>query len=259
MLYLIGLGLWDERDISLRGIEACKECDQVYAELYTERWGGSLEVLGRIIGRPISILDRTALEENSMELIEKARERNIAILVPGDPLFATTHIKLLQEAEEELVKTRVIHSSSIITAVAEAGLNVYNFGRVVSIPMPHEKHHPTMFYDEIVKNKSMGLHTLILLDIEMHVQKGLEVLLEIEEKKKGNIVGGENRIIVVSQIGSGHKKIKYGKAKDFLKEDMPAPAAILIPGKLHFVEEEFLEDFVHDPEKLKDTKTSEEK
>ena len=35
MLYLIGLGLGDERDITLRGLEAVKKCSKVYLEAYT--------------------------------------------------------------------------------------------------------------------------------------------------------------------------------------------------------------------------------
>lgn len=35
MLYLIGLGLGDEKDITLRGLEAVKRCEHVYLEAYT--------------------------------------------------------------------------------------------------------------------------------------------------------------------------------------------------------------------------------
>jgi hypothetical protein len=35
MLYLIGLGLGDEKDITLRGLEAVKKCEKVYMEAYT--------------------------------------------------------------------------------------------------------------------------------------------------------------------------------------------------------------------------------
>jgi diphthine synthase len=35
MLTFIGLGLFDENDISLKGFEAIKESDLVYAEFYT--------------------------------------------------------------------------------------------------------------------------------------------------------------------------------------------------------------------------------
>lgn len=35
MLYIIGLGLGDEKDITLKGLEAVKKCSQVYMEAYT--------------------------------------------------------------------------------------------------------------------------------------------------------------------------------------------------------------------------------
>lgn len=35
MLYIIGLGLYDERDITVRGLEAVKKCTRVYLEAYT--------------------------------------------------------------------------------------------------------------------------------------------------------------------------------------------------------------------------------
>lgn len=35
MLYIIGLGLGDEQDISLKGLEAVQKCSKVYMEAYT--------------------------------------------------------------------------------------------------------------------------------------------------------------------------------------------------------------------------------
>lgn len=35
MLYVVGLGLGDEKDITLRGLEAVRRCDKVYLEAYT--------------------------------------------------------------------------------------------------------------------------------------------------------------------------------------------------------------------------------
>ena len=35
MLYVIGLGLYDEQDITLRGLDAVKKCAHVYLEAYT--------------------------------------------------------------------------------------------------------------------------------------------------------------------------------------------------------------------------------
>jgi hypothetical protein len=35
MLYIVGLGLHDERDISLRGLDAVRRCEKIYLEAYT--------------------------------------------------------------------------------------------------------------------------------------------------------------------------------------------------------------------------------
>lgn len=35
MLFIVGLGLGDEKDITLRGLEAVKKCKTVYIEAYT--------------------------------------------------------------------------------------------------------------------------------------------------------------------------------------------------------------------------------
>lgn len=35
MLYIVGLGLGDERDITLRGLDAVQKCEKVYLEAYT--------------------------------------------------------------------------------------------------------------------------------------------------------------------------------------------------------------------------------
>jgi len=41
MLTFIGLGLYDEKDISLKGLEAIRDSDVVYVEFYTSRLMGS--------------------------------------------------------------------------------------------------------------------------------------------------------------------------------------------------------------------------
>jgi diphthamide biosynthesis methyltransferase len=78
MLYLIGLGIWDEKDLSLRGKEACKKAKEIYAELYTARWGGSLKNLEKLVGKKIQLLERKDLEDKSAKLVEKAKSRGPA-------------------------------------------------------------------------------------------------------------------------------------------------------------------------------------
>jgi diphthine synthase len=240
MLYLIGLGIWDEKDLSLRGMEACKKCKEIYAELYTARWGGSLKNLEKIIGKKIQLLERKGLEDDSKKLVEKARAKDIVVLFPGDPLSATTHLSLVSEAREKKIPVKVIHSSSILTAVAEAGLSLYNFGKTVSIPTPQKGFSPSSFSEGILENRKAGLHTLCLLDIGMPVSQGIDILLGIEKSSKKNLVSGQ-KIVACSQLGSDKQRILYKSAGEFLASDMGPPAALIIPGKLHFTEKEFLE------------------
>ena len=39
MLYLIGLGLGDEKDISVKGLEAVRGCKRIYLDAYTSILG----------------------------------------------------------------------------------------------------------------------------------------------------------------------------------------------------------------------------
>ena len=50
VLYLIGLGLGDERDITLRGLDAIKSCSAVYLEHYTSILGVDREKLEALYG-----------------------------------------------------------------------------------------------------------------------------------------------------------------------------------------------------------------
>jgi diphthamide biosynthesis methyltransferase len=45
MLFMIGLGLGDEKDITLKGLEAIKSSDRVFLESYTSILGVNQEVL----------------------------------------------------------------------------------------------------------------------------------------------------------------------------------------------------------------------
>ena len=45
MLYFIGLGLGNEKDITLRGLEAVKSCEKIFLENYTSVLGVGTEKL----------------------------------------------------------------------------------------------------------------------------------------------------------------------------------------------------------------------
>ena len=245
MLYLISLGLSDEKDMSLRALEAAKKCDVLYIEFYTTKMETDIKKLSRLIGKEVTEIERKDLEEDSGKLIEEAKEKDVAVFVGGDALSATTHLSLIQDAKKSGVKIKIIHSSSIFSAIGETGLHLYKFGAATTLVYPEKNYFPTSCYDTILKNKKVGLHTLILLDIKpgrcMTVKEGLEVLLNIEKQKNKKLISENTFFVAASNLGSDKQKIKYGKVKDLLKENFGTPAVLVLCGELHFSEKEFLE------------------
>ncbi|MBU5537475.1 MAG: diphthine synthase [Candidatus Aenigmarchaeota archaeon] len=244
MLTLIGLGLFNENDISLRAVEEAKNSDRIYIELYTSKWYGNLKNLEKILGREITELKRKDLEENSNKILEEAKNKKVIIFVQGDPLIQTTHSSLLMEAKKLGIKSKVIHNASILSAIAETGLHAQKFGPYVTIPFPEKTKGklPESVFNVIRENKKRELHTLCLLDVIaeenkfMTVKQGLEILL------KGNVVTKENKIVVFTKAGSDSSKIAYNSVDGLIKTDiLDIPAVIIIPGKLHFTEKEYLE------------------
>lgn len=52
-------------------------------------------------------------------------------------------------------KVEVIHNASVMGAVASCGLQLYNFGQTVSIPLWTENWEPDSFHDKIKINKAV--------------------------------------------------------------------------------------------------------
>jgi len=234
MLYLIGLGLDDESDLSLKAIDAMKSCNKIYCEMYTGKWHGDLKKLEEMTDKKIELLDREKVESDF--LINEAQKDVIVLLIPGDPLTATTHFELLIEAKKQGIDFRVIHSSSIYTAIAESGLQLYKFGRTTTLVYTEQGYEPSSPFDIIKENKKAGLHTLVLLDIKnksMTVKEAVELLLN------HSAVNNDEKIVACSQLGSEKQIIRYDLASGLLK-DFPVPSVILIPGKLNFKEQEAL-------------------
>ncbi len=248
MLTLIGIGIWNEKDISVRGLEELKKCELAFAERYTH-FGDkeTITKLENLANKKIKILSREEVEGEE-RILERAKDSSVVLLVGGDPMISTTHISLVLSARKKGIETRIIHSSSIFTAaVGESGLQIYKFGKTVTLPFWRENYKPTSTYDVISQNKSLGLHTMVFLDIAekmMDAKEALELLAKMEKLKKGKIARPRDSAVVLSRIGSGEQKISFGKIGELLKQDLGKPPFILIfPGKLHFLEEEGLHAF----------------
>ena len=237
MLYLISLGLGGN-DVSLKGVEAGKSCEKLYAEFYTTRMNTDIQKLERLFGKKVMVLERRDLEEGSGKLLREAKEKDIGILVGGDVLFATTHLSLVLECKKREITFDIVHGPSILTAVGESGLSLYKFGEIVTVPRWKEHYQPSGFYETILKNKKTGLHSLILLEINMGVREGVEILLRIEKRKKKRLFHGSKKMIAVSKAGAGEQVIWYGRVEELEGE---APAVLILPGRLNAFEREFLD------------------
>lgn len=251
MLYLIGLGLNDENDISLKGIEILKDTDEIYIESYTNFYHGNLKNLETIIGKSIQGLTRKDIESGEI-LCKNALLKDIALLVPGDPMIATTHSAIILDAEKRDIKIKIIHSSSIYSAIAETGLMIYKFGRTTTIAFPYNDTIPSSPYKIFKENFEKNLHTLILLDIDVEnnkflsINEGLKILLKLERDVKGDIVRNAT-YVCCARLGSDDAVIKVFKGKDIEKAlNFPfgdPPHCIIAATNLHFIEEEMIARF----------------
>ena len=117
-LTLIGLGLHDEKGISLQGLEKAKRATYVFAEFYTNYMPAiKISNIEKLIGKQVKILSRKEVEDHAQEkILVHAKKYPCAFLTPGDPNIATTHIDLRLRAEKEGIRTSIIHSASISSA-----------------------------------------------------------------------------------------------------------------------------------------------
>lgn len=239
MLHLISIGLHNENDMSVNAVETAMNCDELFAEFYTSQIDTSAAKLSSFIGKPVKELKREDIEDNSEKLLALAKDREVGILVGGDCLTATTHISLVIDAKKAGIPVNVVHGSSIYTAVCKTGLQIYKFGRTTTLPRFKAK----SCYDVIVANKNAGLHTLVLLDIGMKISEGVQVLLQLENEEKKGIITQETKMVACCKLGSREEAIKYDVPENLIKDTTleKTPAIILIPGSLHFKEEEALE------------------
>jgi diphthine synthase len=245
-LYLIGLGLGTEQDITLRGLEAVKKADKIYLENYTSLLQCSVADLENYYGKKIIISDREK-SEHAQEIVTAAKNDSIAFLVIGDPFSATTHIELYKLAQEQKIPVEVINNASVLTAIGITGLQLYKFGRTTSIPFLQD--HPNLEtpYHVYRNNLSLDLHTLFLLDLDpknnhfMSVKEAISTLENIESRLHQNLITPQTKAIGVARVGSKDCLIKFGTMSDIKQIDFgPPPHCLIIPGKLHFAEEEML-------------------
>ncbi|KAK2810075.1 diphthine synthase [Emmonsiellopsis sp. PD_5] len=269
MLYLVGLGLADETDITLRGLEIVKKAERVYLEAYTSILLVDKEKLEAFYGRPVIVADRELVETGSDDILQGADQVDVAFLVVGDPFGATTHTDLVLRARELGIKTSTVPNASIMSAIGCTGLQLYNFGQTVSMVFFTETWKPSSFYDRVKENVQLGFHTLMLLDIKVKEQslenmaRGRKIyepprymtvaqcasqMLEIEEERKEGVYSPSSLAIGAARVGAADQKLVAGTLKELCDVDMGKPlhSLVLLGRKTHDLERDFIRDFAVD-------------
>ncbi|XP_054835326.1 diphthine methyl ester synthase isoform X1 [Eublepharis macularius] len=269
MLYLIGLGLGDAKDITVKGLEVVQRCSRVYLEAYTSILTVGKEALEEFYGKELIFADRETVEQDADIILKDAHLCDVAFLVVGDPFGATTHSDLVLRAVKLGVPYRVIHNASILNAVGCCGLQLYNFGETVSIVFWTEAWKPESFFDKITKNRKNGMHTLCLLDIKvkeqslenlmrgkkiyeppryMSVNQAAEQLLAIvqnrrQEGEEPEVT--ENTVCVgLARVGAMDQKIASGTLQEMTTAELGGPLhSMIITGTLHPMEIDMLKLF----------------
>jgi diphthine synthase len=256
-LVFIGLGLHDEKGITLRGLEEARAADSVFAEFYTSALtGAKARAIEALVGKPIRRLTREQIESGE-EILDAARTRRVVFLVPGDPMTATTHIDLRLRAKNAGILTRIVHGVSIMSAAAGVlGLQTYKFGRTTTVPFPAPGFKPTSPLEVILENRRMGLHSLVLLDLRedgtfLDPKDALRSLVEMAAVKTDAEFGASTVVCVLSRVGAPEVIAVADHIERLLQRDLgPALHCIVIPGPLHFLEKEALAAFAGAPHDL---------
>ncbi|XP_006882513.1 PREDICTED: diphthine synthase [Elephantulus edwardii] len=270
MLYLVGLGLGDAKDITVKGLEVVKRCNRVYLEAYTSVLSVGKEALEDFYGRKLILADREEVEQAADNILKDADLSDVAFLVVGDPFGATTHSDLVLRAAKKGIPYQVIHNASIMNAIGCCGLQLYRFGETVSIVFWTDTWRPESFFDKVKKNRQNDMHTLCLLDIKvkeqslenlikgrkiyeppqyMSVNQAAQQLLEIvqNERLRGEepAITEKTLCVGLARVGAEDQKIAAGTLQQMCTVDLGGPlhSLIITAGSMHPLETEMLSLF----------------
>jgi len=160
VLYLVGLGLGDEKvsfsvllfllllrpctshpplpgsgadisalcapcqDITVRGLEKVRGCSKIFLEHYTSVLGVDKARLEAFYEKEVILADRFLCESSAEDIYACAAVDDVALLVVGDPLCATTHTDMMLRARAAGCRVEVVHNASVMGAIASCGLQL---------------------------------------------------------------------------------------------------------------------------------------
>ena len=263
MLTFIGLGLYDERSITIEGRDALREADRAYAEFYTSKLAGaSVEDLEEYHGVGIEVRDRAGVEQHPGDVLDAAADERVAFLTAGDPMISTTHVDLRLRAADRGIDTRIVHAPTAESVASGlTGLQNYRFGKATTLPFPYAHGGdgvPESVAATIDDNRDRGLHTLVYLDIKVGQSPGRGASADREEYMSadgaaGILEKGYDDVlgVAVARAGSPEPLVVADRLSALADREFGEPLHLLvIPGDLPPIESDALRTFADAPHEL---------
>ena len=218
-----------------------KDADKIYLEGYTSPYEKNT-----LIKFKVQEATREFVEDGR-KILDESASKNVVLISYGDPMVATTHMELRVRAEKRGISTNVLHNSSILSAISgETGLHSYKFGKTVTA-MRGSVAPALSLYFSIHSNLVNGLHSIILLEYDhgkgsyLSPNEAMNNLVNMDEEQGKSVFGLESLVLIASRIGNGSQSVIGGSVKSLSEIDFgDPPHVIILPGELHFTEEEAL-------------------
>jgi diphthine synthase len=265
MLTFVGLGLYDERSITVEGRDVLREADRVFAERYTSRLvGATIDDVEDYHGIDVELRDRAGVEQDPEPILEAAETGQVAFLTAGDTMISTTHVDLRLRAHDRGIDTRIVHGTTAQTAASSlTGLQNYRFGKATTLPFEYAHGAdgvPESVLETIDANTDRGLHTTVYLDIKvdgpdrptdapadtyMTATTAAEYLRDRYPDRLGVVVaraGSPNPVVVADRLSALAERT-YGDPLHLL----------VLPGELHPIEADALVALADAPSSIVDS------
>lgn len=278
MLTFVGLGLWDERSVTVEGRDAVRGADRVFAEFYTSKLAGTtvadLEASHDV---DVEVRSREGVERDPSPILDAAESGDAVFLTAGDTMIATTHVDLRLRAHERGIGTAVVHGTTAAAAAASlTGLQNYRFGKATTLPFPYahggraskdasgerteSASVPASVLGTVDANRERGLHTLCFLDIKVgHERAETDEYMTastaaslLTEAGRGDDLGA-----VVARAGSPDPVVVADRLSALAEREFGDPLHLLVlPGELHHIERDALVALADAPAALADDRLS---
>ena len=255
MLTFVGLGLYDERSVTVEGREALSAADRIFAEFYTSKLlGATVADLEAAHGIEIDVRDRAGVEQDPEPILDAAETGEVVFATAGDTMISTTHVDLRLRAEERGIDTRVVHAPTAESAASGlTGLQNYRFGKATTLPFDYAHGAdgvPASVTNAIDENRERGLHTLVYLDIKAHNDEYMTAdhAADLLAEEYSDLLA-----VVVARAGSPDPLVTADALSDLATREFGDPLHLLvIPGDLHHIEADALSTLAGAPDELLD-------